>query len=146
MRNYLLLAALGALLLFACDKATSTSTKLSGEWQLTSYKLTVSNGMSYIGSGEGALFFSDLQTETSDKTYLFQLNQTVNGAVMVRDESGTFLVSYEQGFPELSLTTSSGSPALGSPCRILTLNKTDLQLEGSDSLGRIHTFLFRKVK
>jgi hypothetical protein len=145
MRKNLLIAMLGMMVLFSCDKATSTSTKLSGEWELTSYKLTLSNGMSYFGSGDGALFFSDLQTETSDKTYLFQLNQTVNGAVMVRDESGTFLVDYEQGFPELSLITSSGSPSLASPFRILTLNKTDLQLEGGDSFGRIHTFLFRKL-
>lgn len=137
---------LGMMLLFSCDKATSTSTKLSGEWELTSYKLTLSNGMSYFGSGDGALFFSDVKTETSDTTYRFKLNQTVNGTAIITDEGGVFSVSYAPGFPELSLITSSGTPSLGSPFRILTLNKTDLQLEGGDSFGRVHTFLFRKIK
>ena len=134
---------LGVTLLFACDKATNASAKLDGEWELISYKLTISNGMSYLGTGDGSLIFSDIESENSDRTYLFQFNQSVNGAAMIKEEAGFFSVSYEPGFPELSMFPVSGTTT--SSYRILTLNKTDLQLEGSDSLGRIHTFLFSKV-
>jgi hypothetical protein len=134
---------LGVTLLFACDKATNASAKLDGEWELISYKLTISNGMSYLGTGDGSLIFSDIESENSDRTYLFQFNQSVNGAVMIKEEAGFFSVSYEPGFPELSMNTSTGT---STSYRILTLNKSDLQLEGSDSLGRIHTFLFRRLK
>ncbi len=146
MMRLLYLIVLGFFLLSACNKETHTTNKLGGEWELQQYKMTLPNGMTYLGTGSGSFFFSDKKTDQENKTYLFQLNQQVNGTSITKDENGTFVVSYEPGYPELQLDAVVGNQLVSTAFRVLTLNDTDLQLEGGDASGKLHSYLFRKVK
>ena len=138
MRKFLFYIILLTSLLYSCSKEKRTTRKLTGYWELTSFKITSDEGWTVFPAFDGYLNVG----ETSVDGY--QLNTTywtINDTVSM-NLSGRFqlLDKAEQFY-----CYSSTGDSLITSYRILTLTSSDLQLEELLPNGFVRVYLYRKT-
>ncbi len=138
MKNFII-TVFALFIIFACDKQKLNSKKVEGEWQIVNYYQTNNEGLTTkypICNGtidfaaEIGIFDLNLirqngaLNDTTKASGNFQLNE--NGSTIIFSNSSGLNLGNEGNY------------------RILTLTKTDLQIEGGDTLGNVNTYLFSR--
>ncbi len=127
----------------SCNKESHTASKLSGKWQITYYKRTNPNNWIEYGKNlVGTIFF---ENNNSKGTFQQDITYSFADSNYNSKENGSFEVIEKGGFINLSAIEGTNNvPSL--TYRILTLTRTDLQLEFRDKDNYLHNYLFVKMK
>ncbi len=134
-----LICTLFLFVIIACNKQKLNSKKLNGEWTIISYSITNNEGLTTKSSNcQGSINFQ-LDSNRFDLNIIYNTGGTTDtsiayGSYQVAENGSEILFSNSVG---LNLTNSG-------KYRILTINASDLQIEGGDSLGNVNTYLFSK--
>ena len=146
MLNRLWVFVLIVLFLSSCNKEKSATKKINGTWEITSYKRTESNGLSFFATVFGDLTFSEVDQYKSPSLFISNISysfDTDNGTIQ---ENG-FIEMIEKGdFMNVVKLDALSNPTDTIKYRIMTCTNTDLQLEYSDSIGRVNNLIFKKKK
>jgi hypothetical protein len=127
------------LLLMGCDKQKSISKKIDGEWNIVYYNKTNSEGITTKYSNcIGVIDF-----EANNGIFAMNFSHQNNGFNDTIIANGDFQLN-ENGSMILFDNTVGLNLGNQGSYRILTLTKTDLQIEGGDTLGNINTYLFSR--
>ncbi|MEN9442513.1 MAG: hypothetical protein RLZ33_2590 [Bacteroidota bacterium] len=146
MLNRLSVFLLIALFLFSCDKEKSALKKINGQWEITSYKRTESNGLSFFATVSGNMTFSEVDQYKSPSIFNTNISysfDTDNGTIQ---ENGSVEMIEKGDFMNVIKLDASNNPTDTIKYRIMTCTNTDLQLEYSDSIGRVNNLIFKKKK
>lgn len=146
MLNRLSVFLLIALFLFSCDKEKRALKKINGQWEITSYKRTESNGLSFFATVSGNMTFSDVDQYKSPSLFSTNISysfDTENGTIQ---ENGSVEMIEKGDFMNVIKLDASNNPTDTIKYRIMTCTNTDLQLEYSDSIGRVNNLIFKKKK
>lgn len=146
MLNRLSVFLLIALFLFSCDKEKRALKKINGQWEITSYKRTESNGLSFFATVSGNMTFSDVDQYKSPSLFTTNISysfDTENGTIQ---ENGSVEMIEKGDFMNVIKLDASNNPTDTIKYRIMTCTNTDLQLEYSDSIGRVNNLIFKKKK
>lgn len=146
MLNRLSVFILIALFLFSCDKEKSALKKINGQWEITSYKRTESNGLSFFATVSGNMTFSEVDHYKSPSLFIANISysfDTDNGTIQ---ENGSIEMIEKGDFMNVIKLDASNNPTDTIKYRIMTCTNTDLQLEYSDSVGRVNNLIFKKKK
>lgn len=146
MLNRLSFFILISLFLFSCDKERSALKKINGQWEITSYKRTESNGLSFFASVSGDMSFSEADKYKSPSLFKANISysfETDNGTIQ---ENGSIEMIEKGDFMNVIKFDASNNPTDTIKYRIITCTKTDLQLEYNDSIGRVNNLIFKKKK
>ncbi len=146
MLNRLSVFLLIALFLFSCDKEKRALKKINGQWEITSYKRTESNGLSFFATVSGNMTFSDVDQYKSPSLFTTNISysfDTENGTIQ---ENGYVEMIEKGDFMNVIKLDASNNPTDTIKYRIMTCTNTDLQLEYSDSIGRVNNLIFKKKK
>ena len=141
--KYLLFILIGVLLL-SCDKQKQAASRLSGNWELLSYKLTDNEGLSYYSNQPGTMSFDYCESDPVSCNFSWKIGYSfpsVSGSI---DQSGTYKVINKGDFMELTVPDASGNSVVTYEARILVLTKTDLELEFYDTLARMNSMIFSR--
>ena len=146
MLNRLSIFLIILLVLSSCNKEKSAAKKINGDWEITSYKRTETNGLSFFATVSGEMLFSHVDhydaplTFTTSITYSFD---TDNG---VYTENGIIEMIEKGEYMNVIKLNTSNIPIDTIKYRIITNTTKDLQLEFIDSNNRIHMMIFKKKK
>lgn len=146
MLNRLSVFLLIALFLFSCDKEKHALKKINGQWEITSYKRTESNGLSFFATVSGNMTFSEVDQYKSPSIFNTNISysfDTDNGTIQ---ENGSVEMIEKGDFMNVIKLDASNNPTDTIKYRIMTCTNTDLQLEYSDSIGRVNNLIFKKKK
>jgi hypothetical protein len=146
MLNRLSVFILIALFLFSCDKEKRALKKINGQWEITSYKRTESNGLSFFATVSGDITFSEVDQYKSPSFFTTNISysfDTDNGTIQ---ENGSVEMIEKGDFMNVIKLDASNIPTDTIKYRIMTCTNTDLQLEYSDSIGRVNNLIFKKKK
>lgn len=146
MLNRLSVFLLIALFLFSCDKEKRALKKINGQWEITSYKRTESNGLSFFATVSGNMTFSEVDQYKSPSIFNTNISysfDTDNGTIQ---ENGSVEMIEKGDFMNVIKLDASNNPTDTIKYRIMTCTNTDLQLEYSDSIGRVNNLIFKKKK
>jgi hypothetical protein len=125
--------------LFSCDKQHLHLKKLNGEWTIVSYSITNNEGL----TNKATNCLGSINFQNDSKLFDLNLIYGIGSKVDTTNAYGSYEIT-ENG-SEILFTNSSGlNLANSGKYRILTINSSDLQIEGGDSLGNVNTFLFSK--
>lgn len=117
--------------------------RVSGEWQLVSYKRTNNEGMVHYVDASGILKFNELKSAADSSRYTFQLIGFFEGIKENLDEEGSYRITKNGELLRLNKEDQTLKLASSSLYRILTLTNTDLELELSTETN-LNILLFRK--
>lgn len=134
------------MLFTSCDKQKRTTKKIDGEWEITSYKLTDTEGLSDYAVCSGSYIFISGEDETDSYKYSCNLTfefPSISGSTI---ESGVFQLFPDGEYMDVTNINSFNDVISTYNYRILTLTKTDLHLEFTDSISKIHSIIFKKKK
>lgn len=134
------------LILHSCDKQKRVANKLSGEWEIVSYKLTDPEGLIEYSSGSGFLTFEECENQPTPCPYSMNIQYDFPSSSGSLIQNGTFEVIAKGDYMTVTTLDSSNTVTSTYTYRILTQTKTDLQLEFSDTLSQIHSFIFKRKK
>jgi hypothetical protein len=127
------------LFLVACDKQKLISKKIDGEWNVVNYNQTNSEGITTKYSNcNGTIEF-----EANSGIFAMDIFHQNNGLNDTITANGDFQLNENGALIFFDNTVGLNLGSQGS-YRILTLTKTDLQIEGGDTLGNINTYLFSR--
>ena len=146
MLNRLSVFLLIALFLFSCDKEKRALKKINGQWEITSYKRTESNGLSFFATVSGNITFSEVDQYKSPSLFNTNISysfDTDNGTIQ---ENGSVEMIEKGDFMNVIKLDAFNNPTDTIKYRIMTCTNTDLQLEYSDSIGRVNNLIFKKKK
>lgn len=143
MLNRILTFTFCCLLIISCDKETAASKQLNGEWNLISYKRMELNGLTYFADAQGRMTFNK-QDQSSNRTYTFQIDYSFSTNVGSIAEFGTIEMIEKGDFMLVNKMNELNLVISTTKYRLLTHTKTDLHIEFSDSLGRMHTLILEK--
>ena len=125
----------------SCDKYEKQQKRIKGTWQLTSYKFTNQQGLSYYPEASGSLFF-----ENCDDTicaYSMSIEYSSPQITGSRVEAGKYSFSEEGGKLYLTpIIAGVDQERMSNGMTLLT--RTDLQFQYSDSQSQSHHFVFEK--
>ena len=133
-----------SLFFIACDKQRRTTTKIDGEWEISVYKITDIEGLAEYAVCSGSYIFNSCTDKSSVCDYSCNLNFTFPGNTGTTIESGTFLVLPDGGYMDVTNMNAMNIPTSVYNYRILTITRTDLQLEFTDSTNNIHSLFLKK--
>lgn len=127
------------LLLAGCDKQKLISKKIDGEWNVVNYNKTNSEGITTKFSN----CIGTIDFETNNGIFAIDIFHQNNGLNDTITANGDFQLNENGSLILFDNTVGLNLGNQGS-YRILTLTKTDLQIEGGDTLGNINTYLFSR--
>lgn len=132
--------------LFAsCDKQKQTARQLAGTWELTSYRIKDSEGLSTYASGTGEIHFDACSETPITCTYQFNAALTLPGLPLTQMmEQGTYEMIEKGDYMTIKKLDALGNELGSYTYRILVLTKTDLELEYPDNLGNYITMIFSR--
>jgi len=146
MIKHILFLSIFLLSLISCDKQKRTTKKIDGEWEITSYKLTDNQGLSEYAVCSGSYIFNSSEDETDSFKYscnlIFEF-PSISGSTI---ESGVFQLFPDGEYMDVTNINSFNDVISTYNYRIITLTKTDLHLEFTDSISKIHSLIFKKKK
>jgi hypothetical protein len=146
MLNRLSVFILIALVLLSCDKEKSALKKINGHWEITSYKRTESNGLSFFATVSGNITFSEVNQYKSPSLFSTNIAYTFGTDSGTIQENGSIEMIEKGDFMNVIKLDASNNPSDTIKYRIMTCTNTDLQLEYSDSIGRVNNLIFKKKK
>jgi hypothetical protein len=135
-----------SLLITSCDKQKRTSKKIDGEWEITSYKLTDTEGLSEYAVCSGSYIFNSCENKSASCGYSCAIAFEFPSITGTAIQSGIFEVLPDGGYMDVTTINSSNIVISSYNYRILILTKTDLHLEFTDSTFKIHSLIFKKKK
>lgn len=144
MRINLVLIFVLIIFLLSCDKQKKAARKIAEKWEIVTYKVTDLEGLSEYATCSGTMTFDACDNNATTCTYRSQINfvfATYSGS---NNENGTFEVNEKGDYMDVSSFDVSNILISKYNYRILTLNKTDLQLTFTDSLGFIYMYIFKR--
>lgn len=145
MKNILFIAFI-SLTLINCDNNKSTSKKLTGEWEINSYKLTDTDNLNEYSDCSGSMIFDKSDDYTIPGTYSLNINYTFPSSNGSTIQSGTYEIIDKGGYMNITTIDTLNTITSTIRYRILTQTSTDLQLEFIDTIGQMHTYIFNKKK
>ena len=122
-----------------CNKKKLYSKKLDGVWTIVSYSRTNNEGL----TSKTSYCQGNINFHIDSNIFDLNINYILDG---INDTSIAYgsCQLVEDG-SEIIFSNSVGLNLGGNGnYRILTLNNSDLQIEGGDSLGNVNTYLFSK--
>jgi hypothetical protein len=122
-----------------CNKQKLYSKKLDGAWTIVSYSRTNNEGL----TSKTSYCQGNINFHIDSNIFDLNINYILDG---INDTSIAYgsCQLVEDG-SEIIFSNSVGLNLEGNGnYRILTLNNSDLQIEGGDSLGNVNTYLFSK--
>ena len=132
--------------LSSCDKQKRTTKKIDGEWEISIYKLTDTEGLAEYAVCSGSYIFNYCADISNACDYSCNIIFDFPNNTGTSIETGTFKVLPDGGYMDVTHINSTNTVISTYNYRILTLTKTDLQLEFTDSSFKIHTLTFKKKK
>jgi len=139
----------GCLLCFAllgCNKDKRTNRKISGEWEITYYKLTHSdNWIEFANELSGSILLKE-DKQSSSNGFNMHISYAFPSTIGSQTIIGTFEINTHGEYLTVLEYDSLTQTTIDLNYRILTLTKTDLQLEIRDSKNYLHNYLFKKVE
>jgi hypothetical protein len=132
-------------LVTSCDKQKQSARQLEGTWELTSYKIKDSEGLSTYATGTGEIHFDKCPDTPIKCSYQFNASLTFPG-IPFTDllEQGTFEMIEKGDYMTIMKLDTAGNELGSYTYRILVLTKTDLELEYPDNLGNYITMIFSR--
>ena len=129
----------------SCDKQKQSARQLSGTWELTSYRIKDSEGLSTYATGTGEIHFDECNETPIKCTYQFNASLTLPGLSLTQIiEQGTYEMIEKGDYMTVKKLNGAGNELGSYTYRILVLTKTDLELEYPDNLGNYITMIFRR--
>jgi len=120
--------------------------KINGHWEITSFKRTESNGLSFFAAVSGYITFSEVDRFKSPSLFITNISYSFDSDNGTIQENGTIEMIEKGDFMNVLKLDANNNPIDTIRYRILTCTNTDLQLEYSDSFGRINNLIFKKKK
>lgn len=133
---------LSVLLLLSCSKEANVSKKLSGDWNLTSYRRTDSEGLITYPEASGTAEFISYDKGQDSSNYHFDISCALPD-VDTNLYTGTYKLVEKGDFMYLAELDSLNQVNSYIKYRILTLTKTDLEIEFSQN-SNTDILLFRR--
>lgn len=146
MLNRLWVFVLIVLFLSSCNKEKSATKKINGTWEITSYKRTETNGLSFYATVSGEMIFSEVDHYNSPSTFKSSITYSFDTDNGVYTENGTIEMIEKGDYMNVIKLDASNNPIDTIKYRIITGTNSDLQLEFLDSNNRIHMMIFKKKK
>jgi len=134
------------LFLSSCDKEKSATKKISGTWEITNYKRTETNGLSFYATVSGEMIFSQVDHYNSPSTFNSSITYAFDTDNGVYPENGTIEMIEKGDYMNVTKLDAANNPIDTIKYRIITSTNKDLQLEFLDSNNRIHMMIFKKKK
>ena len=132
-------------LVTSCDKQKQSARQLEGTWELTSYRMKDSEGLSAYATGTGEMHFSACSETPIKCTYHFNASLTFPGIPLTQMvEQGTYEMIEKGDYMTMKKLDALGNELGSYTYRILVLTKTDLELEYPDNLGNYVTMIFSR--
>lgn len=127
----------------SCSKIKQTKRKLTGDWNVVSYKFTNINGLTYnYEPHSGNFHFGECDTDLCD--YSFKMQYYNQGVNTIFDQSGSYEFIEKNGeYYELYRNNDLGGVDTIHSARVILLTKDDLLTEFGDISGR-HIFVLQK--
>jgi hypothetical protein len=139
----LLIIFVGLTFLFtSCDKETSVAKKLLGEWDLVAFKITLQNGINQYPESHGDLIITEGNNAPLD--FSSTHHYTLLGTEIVESKSGFMQLKDNGNYLDVTLLDENDLELGLEAHRIMVLTKTDLQLEYTDSEGRLRNLTYKK--
>lgn len=132
--------------LSSCDKQKRTTKKIDGEWEISVYKITDTEGLAEYAVCSGSYVFNSCNNKSNACDYTCNLTFDFPSNTGTSIETGTFEVLSDGEFMDVTCLNSLNEIISAYNYRILTLTKTDLQLEYSDLNSKLHSLIFKKKK
>jgi hypothetical protein len=129
MKRFIAITAL--FFLCACMKSQRVSARISGSWTLISYKRTNYEGMISYPIASGVATFNALGNTQDSSTYSFEIARIFGATTDSLLEKGTYKLVEKGGFMYLNEQDSIDNTISYIKYRILSLTKTDLEIEFS---------------
>lgn len=146
MLNRLSVFILIAFMIFSCDKEKNALKKINGQWEITSFKRTESNGLSFFATVSGNITFSEVNRYKSPSLFNTNISYSFDADSGTIKENGSIEMIEKGDFMNVTKLDASNNPIDTIRYRILTCTNSDLQLEYSDSFGRVNNLIFKKKK
>ena len=146
MLNRIFFFLLFTILVVSCNKEKSAQKKIDGTWEIISYKRTEANGLNFYASVSGEMNFTAVDHFKENSLYSSDISYSFNTDSGIFHENGSIEMIDKGGYMNVIKMNSSNLPIDTIKYRILVSTNTDLQLEFSDSISRIHNFIFKKKK
>ncbi|MEN9998359.1 MAG: hypothetical protein RI922_1349 [Bacteroidota bacterium] len=146
MLNRIFFFLIFSFLVVSCNKEKSAQKKIDGTWEIISYKRTEANGLNFYASVSGEMSFTGIDHFKDNSLYSTNIAysfDTDNGSF---NENGCIEIIDNGNYMNVIKMNSSNIPVDTIKYRILVSTKTDLQLEFSDNVSRVHNFIFKKKK
>lgn len=144
MTNRLLISLLAIAVAFSfssCDKYEKQQKHIEGNWELTSYRFRNELGLSYYPEASGTMFFENCNDMVC--AYSMSIEYSSPQITGTHLESGKYSLEEEGRWLYLTPIVN-GVEEERISAGLQLLNKTDLQFQYTDSLGRSHHFVFKK--
>lgn len=135
-----------SLFFVSCDKQKRTTKKIDGEWEISIYKITDTEGLAEFAVCSGSYFFNSCSDKSASCDYTSNLIYDFPSSSGAAIETGTFEVLPDGEYMDVTSLNATNIAISVYNCRILTLTKTDLQFEFTDSTFKIHSLFFKKKK
>lgn len=146
MLNRLSIFLIILLVLSSCNKEKSAAKKINGEWEITSYKRTETNGLSFFAKVSGEMLFSHVDHHDAPLTFKTSITYSFDTDNGVYTENGIIEMIEKGEYMNVIKHNASNILIDTIKYRIITNTTTDLQLEFIDSNNRIHMMIFKKKK
>jgi hypothetical protein len=134
------------LLTASCDKEKIATKKINGTWEITTYKRTESNGLSFFATVSGEMTFTEVDRFKSPSLFKSSISYSFDTDNGVYNENGEIEMIDKGAYMNVIKYNASNIPIDTLNYRILTMTNSDLQLEYSDTISRIHNLIFKKKK
>lgn len=118
-------------------------TRITGEWNLSSFKRTDNEGLINYIDASGTAEFGKLDKFEDSSDYNFNLIKSFGTITDTLHENGTYKLTENGDFMYLNETDASANTLSYIKYRILTLTKTDLEIEFSKN-SNTDILLFRR--
>lgn len=128
---------------FSCSKEVKVSKELEGNWELTSYKRTDNEGLVSYPKASGSAEFKAYDNSEDSSTYTWILSTDLTGSIDTTTQLGTYKLVEKANFMYVSEFDSLSQINSYIKYRILTLTKTDLEIEFSKD-SNTDILLFRR--
>jgi hypothetical protein len=132
-----------ALSLLACSKTNRVSGRISGSWELISYKRTNYEGMISYPSASGSATFIELKNPDDSATYTFEIAREINSVSDSLLEKGTYKLVEKGNFMYVNEQDNLDQTISYIKYRILSSTNSDLEIEFSKGTNT-DILLFRK--
>jgi hypothetical protein len=132
--------------LVSCDKNKQATKKISGEWKLVSYRITIYGGLTEYTSGTGKWIFDSRSPYNQEYPYEFTYDCQFPSIVKKGQQKGKFKLLSNGKTIEFTTEDSIGNTTKTENYQVLTHTNDDLELEFVDEQSWYHRYVLKKVK